>query len=179
MKLMYIGIKKNPGRISPEWCLARKGPFFFRPISAYLPKDSQIHRSDTWSSPLGKCCSHSYFIDFIHILGAKSDGADRFLKKCAQSAFLGPGDQNGGQIGVKLPKSLLIWWLVAKNLHRKVFSHEKFDGDIQFWIPVRFDPFLGRWGSKRGSKRGSKTWKITFFTKNEQFSQPKYVSKHV
>ena len=41
------------------------------------------------------CSSFNDLVDFKHILGAESDGVDRFLKKCAQSAFLGPGDQNG------------------------------------------------------------------------------------
>ena len=100
------------------------------------------------------CSSFNILIDFKHILGAESDGADRFLKKCAQSAFLGPGGQNGGQIGVNLPKSVLIWSMSAENLHLKVFSHEKVDGGIEIWIWKRFSPFLGALGSKRGSNRG-------------------------
>ena len=69
-------------------------------------------------------------VDFKHILGAESDGANRFLKRCAQSAFLGPGGQNGGQTGVNLQKSLLIWSISAKNLDLEGFSHEKVDGGI-------------------------------------------------
>ena len=38
-------------------------------------------------------------------MGAESSGTDRFLKKSAQSAFLGPGGQSGGQIGVKTANS--------------------------------------------------------------------------
>ena len=69
--------------------------------------------------------------------------------------FWGPWGQNGGQIEVKLQISHLIWSLGAKNLHWEVFSHEKVGGGIQIWIPKRFHPFLGHWGSKQGSK-GSK-----------------------
>ena len=43
-----------------------------------------------------RCSSFNISIDFKHILGAESDGADRFFKKCAKSAFLGPGWSKSG-----------------------------------------------------------------------------------
>ena len=40
--------------------------------------------------------------DFKHNLDAENDGAGRFLKKSAQSGFLGPGGQVGVKKGVKI-----------------------------------------------------------------------------
>ena len=73
--------------------------------------------------------SFNILIDFKHILGAESDIADRILKKWVQSAFLGPGGQNGGQIMVTLQKSLLIWSMSAKNLNFEVF----FTQESRWW----------------------------------------------
>ena len=45
---------------------------------------------------------------FVYIFRAENDAAGRFFKTCAQSAFLGPRVQNGGQIVVRTANSLEI-----------------------------------------------------------------------